>query len=151
MKAAKTTLHVTRFVDCPFSAVIEFAERALRERPSIVFSPAPAIREPGDLRTELTDDLTDRTRKHDALMLAWKPSLTRLFPDFHGVLTVRPQGRGAWLRIRGSYEPPFGFAGRVFDALAGRVIARLTLMRLLRGIARDAEHRWHTLHKERSA
>lgn len=146
-----TTVRVTRFVNCPFSAVIEFAEETLRGRGDIMLSPAPPLRQHAHLDSQLAEDLTDTSRKHDALLLAWKPSLARLFPDFHGALTVRPKGRGAWLRIQGSYEPPFGVAGRIFDALAGRLIAQLTLMRLLRDIARTAEQRWRAFRAERPA
>lgn len=146
-----STVRVTRFVDCPFSAVIEFAEETLRGRRDITLSPAPPLRHHVHLDSQLTDDLTDTSRKHDALLLAWQPSLARLFPDFHGALTVRPKARGAWMRIQGSYDPPFGLAGRIFDALAGRFIAQLTLMRLLRDIAHTAERRWHACRQERPA
>lgn len=146
-----TSVRVTRFVNCPFSAVIEFAEETLRGRGDITLSPGPPLRHHVHLDSQLTDDVTDTTRKHDALLLAWQPSLARFFPDFHGALTVRPKGRGAWIRIQGSYDPPFGIFGRIFDALAGRFIAQLTLMRLLRDIAQRAERRWRAFCEERPA
>lgn len=144
-----TTVRITRFTNCPFSAVIEFAEEALRGRRDITLSPAPPLRQQVYLDSRVTDDLTDTARKHEALLLAWTPSFTKLFPDFHGVLTVRPKGRGAWLRLQGSYEPPLGAAGRIFDALAGRFIAKRTLRRLLRDVAETVEQRWRAFRAER--
>lgn len=129
-----TTVRTTCFVDCPFSGVIEFAEDALRSRQSITLATA--------------DDVSDRVRRHDALIVAWKPAIAFLFPDFRGALTVRPKGRGAWLRVQGSYEPPLGLFGRLFDAVFGQFIARLTLARLLAGVAREVECRWRTYRTE---
>lgn len=136
-----TTVRATRFVECPFSAVIDYAEEALRRRQDIIVSAAPAFGELVHVTARISDDVSDPVRRHDALLLAWRP-YSPLFPDFHGALTVRPQGRGAWLRIQGSYEPPLGVAGRAFDSLVGRRIAYLTLTRLLREIAHSAERRW---------
>lgn len=143
-----TTVRATRFCDCPFSAVVEFSEEALRTRPDVTLSIAPATGARVHVESQLTDDVSDISRKHDALLLSWKPPVAQLFPDFHGVLTVRPAGRGSQMRIQGSYEPPFGLAGRVFDTLAGQFIARLTLRRLLRDIAGVVEHRWKVFRKE---
>lgn len=142
-----TTVRVTRFVNCPFSACIELCEGELRERSDVTLSPMPPMAQQVHVSTQITDDLTDVTRKHDALLLAWQPG-GRLFPEFHGAITVRPKGRGAWLRIQGSYEPPFGTAGRIFNALIGRFIARITLARLLRQVAHRAERRWRAIRKE---
>lgn len=136
-----TTVRATRFVECPFSAVIEYAEEALRRRDNIIVSAAPALGELVHVTSQVSDDVSDPVRRHDALLLAWRP-YSPFFPDFHGALTVRPKGRGAWLRIQGSYEPPLGIAGRAFDALVGRRIAYFTLARLVRDIARSAEQRW---------
>lgn len=143
-----TTVSATRYCDCPFSAVIEYSEEALRLRPDITLSPAPPAGAQVHIDSQLTDDVSDTSRKHDALLLSWKPPAARVFPGFHGALTVRPAGRGTSMRIHGSYEPPFGAAGRVFDTLAGRFIARLTMRRLLRDIARAVERRWQTFRRE---
>jgi hypothetical protein len=143
-----TTVRATRYVDCPFSAVIEFCEEALHERSDITLSPAPGVAQAAHVTAQTADDITDSVRRHDALLLAWRPARSALFPDFHGVMTVRPQGHGAWLRIEGSYEPPFGVPGKVFDALAGRVIAQRTLVRLLSDVAHAAEQRWRAFRTE---
>lgn len=146
-----TTVQLTRYVDCPFSAIIEFAEDALRSRPDVTLSPMPPAGPSVQVDSQLTDDVSDTSRKHDALLLSWKPPVARIFPGFAGVLTARPQGRGAWIRIRGSYEPPLGAAGRAFDWAIGRFIARLTLKRFLRDIAASAERRWRAVRNEITA
>lgn len=143
-----TTVRATRFVDCPFSAVIEFSEEALHERTDVSLSPAPPLSQQVHVTTRTAEDVTDAARRHDALLVAWRPVLAALFPEFHGAFTVRPKGRGSWLRIQGSYEPPFGALGRVFDVLLGRHIAEWTLAHLLRDVASSAERRWHSFCKE---
>lgn len=143
-----TNVRVTRFVDCPFSAVIDFAQEALHGRSDITLSPAPSVRHHVTITAQIADDVSDAVRRHDALLLAWRPALAWLFPDFHGALTVRPKGHGAWIRIQGSYEPPFGVLGRIFDGAIGRYIAQITLARLLADIAGRTESRWHSFRKE---
>lgn len=145
-----TKVRATRFVDCPFSAVIEFAEESLRRRPDIRLAAAPALGEHANVTARLTDDTTDFSRKHEALLLAWQPRHA-IFPRFEGALTVRPKRGGAWMRLRGTYEPPLGRLGGVFDALFGRAIARLTLRMLLREIGADVERRWSAFRRELTA
>lgn len=137
-----TSVHAERYVACPFSAGIEYAEEALRQRPGMIVSPGSTFGEPITLETAIADDLTDPARRHDALLLAWQPMHAAYFPDFRGALTVRPQMPGSWLRIQGCYEPPGGLFGRAFDAVAGRFIAAMTLRRLLDQIGRAVEAKW---------
>ena len=123
-------VHVTSYCECPFSAVMEFAQLSLKERGRMQVSPISTVTENVSHATKLVDDGTDATRRHDALLVAWKPDNTAL-PDFRGVLTVRPKDRGVWMRLQGNYEPPFGLAGKIFDTLAGNRIASRTMQRLL--------------------
>jgi hypothetical protein len=80
-----TQITVRRFAACPFSAAIELAENTLDRLSSLYLSPFPPIAEPVVFKTVSTPDLTDETRKHDALLLAWRPQTRGMFPDFHGV------------------------------------------------------------------
>lgn len=143
-----TTVHAGRYVACPFSASIEYAEDALRERHDIIVSPGRLLGEHVALDTKVTDDLTDAVRRHDALLLAWQPKHAALFPNFRGALTARPKLRGSYLRLQGSYDPPAGFWGVAFDAMAGRFIAALTLRRLLDEIGRAVETKWNAFRGE---
>jgi len=143
-----TTVHAGKYIACPFSASIEYAENVLRERHELVLSPGPALGERVHMDTKVTDDLTDSVRRHDALLLAWQPKHTAMFPDFHGALTVRPKLRGSYLRLQGSYDPPAGVLGRAFDTVLGRLIATLTMRRLLNDIGHGVEARWTAFREE---
>jgi len=134
-----THVRVTRYVQCPFSAALELAEKAVRGRSGFYLTPSPPLGERVSVTAKSTDDRTDDARRHDALLIAWRPQTRRMFPDFHGVLTVRPRHHGAFLHLNGQYEPPFGSAGKVFDAIVGRSIARSTLTHLLNDLALDIE------------
>ena|SRR5690348_16556709 len=146
-----TTVHAGKYVACPFSASIEYAENTLRERRELVVSPGPALGERVQMDAKATDDLTDSVRRHDALLLAWQPKHTTMFPDFHGALTVRPKLSGSYLRLQGSYDPPAGVVGRAFDAIFGRAIATLTMRRLLNEIGKSVERQWTAFRKELEA
>jgi hypothetical protein len=134
-----TQLHERRFVACPFSAALEFAESAVNRRSGLFLSPAPPLGEHADVAVASTPDSSDDVRKHDALLIAWRPQRTRFFPDFHGVLTVRPEHAGVTLQLDGVYEPPYGALGKAFDLLGGRSIARHTMQNLLRDLGADIE------------
>jgi hypothetical protein len=135
---ASNVIHASALVRCPFSVSIEMIERALRQRRDMIVCPIRGVRERVHLGWAVVDDLTDECRRHDALTIYWKPE-HRTFPEFSGTLTVRPHFRDVHVRITGQYSPPFGIAGRLFDRMAGRHIARLTLRRLVRDLARSAE------------
>ncbi len=134
-------VRVTHYCECPFSSAIGFAQRALRER-HIQVSPVETVAENVAHATKVVDDRTDRSRLHDALLLVWKPEHRGLFPDFTGVLTVRPKDRGVWMRLQGRYTPPFGVAGKLFDMVAGERIAERTARRLLDGLITEVEAKW---------
>lgn len=134
-----THLEVKRFVACPFSAAAELAERATSGRTSLYLSPFPPLGEPVVFAMVSTPDKSDQVRKHDALLIAWRPQTRGMFPDFHGVLTVRPRHAGVWLQLTGDYEPPYALPGKLFDLIAGRAIAKRTMGRLLDSFARQIE------------
>jgi hypothetical protein len=133
-----STLIVQRTVDCPFSATIEFAENALARRPEIRVSPQPPLGESVQVAAKSVRDLSDAARSHDALLIAWTPRHA-IFPRFHGFLSVRPKKRGSRLRLHGRYDAPGGTIGKIFDAIAGRAIARATVRHLLDDLAADIE------------
>lgn len=65
-------------------------------------------------------DMTPRFDVH------WEAEGSGLYPAFDGFLTVGGDEDydTFWLRLEGQYKPPFGVAGRVFDAIRGHRIAR---------------------------
>jgi len=135
-------VRVGHYCECPFSTAILFAQRALREQHGLQVSPVESAAENVSHAIKVVDDRTDRSRLHDALLLAWKPEHRGLFPDFSGVLTVRPKDHGVWMRLQGRYNPPFGIAGKLFDIVAGRRIAERTARRLLDQLTAEIERKW---------
>ena len=135
-----TRIQTSRYVDSPFSATLELAEKAVSRRAGLYLSPAPALGERVRFASLGADDESDGARKHTALLLAWRPQHEDLFPNFTGVLTFRPSNRGTRMRLSGRYEPPFGFFGRIFDVLFGRAIARRTMQALLEELGQEIEY-----------
>lgn len=138
---ARHAIHATALVRCPFSVASEMIERALQDRREITVSAGHGLRERVRIGWAVVDDLSDECRSHDAVAIYWTPR-HKTFPTFAGTITVRPHFRDVYIRITGHYEPPLGATGRFFDRIAGRQIARVTLHRLLRELARDVESRY---------
>jgi hypothetical protein len=138
-----------RFVACPFSAAVELAERAANRRSGLYVTPSPPFGEHVRFAVATTPDSTDSARKHDALLIAWRPQTARIFPDFRGALTVRPHGAGVTLQIDGEYEAPYGAVGKLFDRIIGRTLADRTMKRLLDDFARDIEAEYRAEKRER--
>jgi hypothetical protein len=51
------------------------------------------------------------------------------------------------MRLQGHYDPPFGLAGKIFDAVAGNRIASVTMQRLLDCLIVDVEAKWNVAHR----
>ncbi len=137
MHPGNRIIRVDAFARCPFSDAIERAEAFLaqaaergRIQELIVESEVNAL---------VVEDYTDSVRRHEALEFHWRPR-SSLFPDGHALLTVRPHApQGAQLQLSIAYTPPFGGAGRLFDACIGRHIAWITTGLLLRRLRREVE------------
>jgi hypothetical protein len=70
----------------------------------------------------------------------WKASAGGPFPSFHGQLSIENEDYDSfWLALRGTYQPPFGLLGSVFDAIAGRRIAAQSARELLGRMASSIE------------
>jgi hypothetical protein len=104
------------------------------------------LRRPVRLVAERRRDHDDPGRVHDQLEIDWSAG-TRFFPDFCGALRLRIETvETTRLSLEGTYQPPFGALGVVFDLAAGRRIARATMSDLLKRLgdameAREAEFR----------
>jgi len=64
------------------------------------------------------------------MAFAWRPGW-RAFPSFGATLTVRPAGEETDLVLDGSYEPPGGVVGALFDRVVGHRLAARTMDGLL--------------------
>jgi hypothetical protein len=84
--------------------------------------------------------MLERTSKHVGLeqriAVTWRPELEQEpFPTFTGTLALEAATpKACALVLDGTYEPPFGVAGKVFDAAVGRRIAEATAEELLKEI-----------------
>ncbi len=142
---------VERVVRCPFSVGHDYAEDFFADASRFVELHVPLrdlghLRRPVRLVAERRPDEDDPGRLHDALEIDWRAG-TRFFPDFHGALRLRIDSvETTLLSLEGTYQPPFGPFGIVFDLVAGRRIARATMSDLLQRLgdameAREAEFR----------
>ena len=67
--------------------------------------------------------------------ISWRVPDSGAFPHFHGFFEIRPCDGLACIALLGYYQPPFGVAGRAFDAIAGHRIASATIAQLLAEVA----------------
>jgi hypothetical protein len=137
-------------IACPFSAVIELAERCVADlavvRVALVGRSAPLRRV--RVKTRTFRDETDFTRRHEALKVELTPAGGVAFPTLHMLLSVRPWNRGSRLHVEAKYDPPLGMLGRLGDSLVGRHLAARIVDAFLHDMRAAVERAWVT---ERSA
>jgi hypothetical protein len=141
-----------RVVRCPFSVAHEYAEDFFRDAAArgaevgvplryVVPSIGGRLKQPVDVTFERGPDETEGGRAHDEIQICWTAG-TRFFPDFRGTLRLRIASVDeTLLALEGTYRPPFGAAGAVFDAVIGRRIARATMCELLDRLGDAMERR----------
>jgi hypothetical protein len=106
--------------------------RRCRTALSVEVGAGTAVRQEVELELGMATSTTDGV----TLPLAWHATgHGRLFPAFHGELEVRTVGRRAVLRLHGSYVVPLGLVGRFGDGVAGRRLARQSLVAFLEHVA----------------
>ena len=82
----------------------------------------------------------------------WSPVEGGAFPDFDGQLTVRADEDypTSILELTGSYTPPMGLVGAIFDAIAGSRIAEATARELLKTIGCSMEAQYNAEEQAKS-
>lgn len=145
--AAMSTIYGTVLLDCPFSACLTYIEEFFNERHSLALKGMRTVKTDVLLQYELVADEEDTARLHDALAIRWRPKARLPLPSFRGSLTVRPHMTRTELRLKGGYLPPLGAAGKIFDAVVGKNIARDTIRGFLRQVKIFVESAWQ---RERS-
>lgn len=162
------TSHVAaqRRVRCPFSIAPAYAANFLRrfgaepletviKLPFVALGlPFPgALKRKVRLRFRIQDDNSDTVRQHEAIRIVWW-SESALLPNLSGTLRFRVAKPAETLLIfEGTYQPPFGTAGAIFDRFFGRHLATATARDLLVriGDALEAEERtFRALHLDPS-
>lgn len=98
---------------------------------------------PGALRLERTVNVhvvkqRDAQNLNDEIGIRWDPGAGEPFPSFSGSLTVWSEQRQTFVELRGTYDPPLGAAGKVFDDAIGHVVAQRTAHQFLLALAQGA-------------
>ncbi|GAC1499287.1 MAG: hypothetical protein NVS1B2_22910 [Vulcanimicrobiaceae bacterium] len=143
-------IHASAHVYCPRSAAIGWARSYFddRERVVSIGLPLRALGLPTFLRVyrnavveirDVTVRKGSTPRHEDALHVSWRVTHGGPFPTFSGVLTARADTMHAVLDFDGTYAPPFGIVGGVFDRFVGRHIARASVETLLHDMKRYIE------------
>jgi hypothetical protein len=145
------SITVTQRANVPFSLSVDLAERFFKRPHQLAVGPGTFLRAAVVQESAQIRDVTDDTMVHEALMVVWQSRLRLPLPDFHGLLTVRVRAPGTEISIRGSYVPPFGIAGQLFDAAIGRSVAHATLRKLLADICVYLEAQYEIERAERDA
>ena len=120
-------VHAERCVDCPFSIASEYAAhflRSLEQAPlASVGLGLPGLQHRVRLRFAVHSDSSDPVRQHQALRISWW-SGSKWLPNLSGTLRFRigPHVK-TLVSFDGTYAPPFGGAGALFDRLFGRYVA----------------------------
>jgi hypothetical protein len=130
-ESATRSAHVTveSVADCPFSMAQEYADEYLRAAEGNGPEGAigvPAVRRGVLLSFAIHSDVIEFGRSHDELRVRWR-SGTALLPDFRGSVRFRIDGQRTRVLVDGTYAPPFGLLGAIFDRVVGQAIARASV------------------------
>jgi len=140
-----STLEQTAVVQVPFAQAADFVEEFFGAQKDgadyhlQLVVPGATIGVPGmtmekDVRLRL---LRERGPNQTIVFaLHWAPENGGPYPEFDGSLVVEQDEtyETCRLRLRGTYEPPLGIAGKVFDVAIGSRIAGATAHKLLERI-----------------
>lgn len=136
-------------VHCPFDRTPQAAEAYLASLEQVDGKHVVPIRiEMGDLTVERRVDLElkfPREYPGNVIMdIQWGPHDGGPYPVFKGMLSVEETGPNVCrIDLEGSYEPPLGIAGAVFDAVVGHRIAVAGVRQLLDEIKTGFETAYH--------
>ncbi len=150
----EATVSVERIVDCPFSLAVGEADvifpilesqcngggiRIPYRTLGLRFSGAVTHRVAIAFRRR--DDLTEWGRFHDEIAFDWNAH-SRWLPNFQGVLRFRIATLKTRVILNGTYRPPFGPIGMLFDRLIGHRLVLGTCRDILNRLAEALEKRW---------
>jgi hypothetical protein len=135
-------IHAQCDVHCPFSAAIEMIKRLHKNGAEHRVGPFSNIRARVQLEIAEVRDRTDETRRHEALLLRWQAPSRMPLPVMSGLITVRPNGLATELRMEGTYVPPLGLLGQLFDRIIGCHIAHRTVNRFLDELRDSVDQEW---------
>ncbi|MBV8490657.1 MAG: hypothetical protein JO199_09020 [Candidatus Eremiobacteraeota bacterium] len=81
----------------------------------------------------------DDQHLNDVVRIRWAPSGGGAFPEFEGTIVAwaEQDPNVTLLELQGTYQPPGGTGGEIFDETLGRTIAQRTARALLDDVARS--------------
>jgi hypothetical protein len=129
-------------VECAFSATIDSIERLFAAGADYRVGPFRSIHTRVRLETAAVRDATDQTRIHGALRLRWEAPARFPLPIMHALITVRPRAPVTELHMEGTYLPPLGPLGKVFDRIIGCHLAQRTMSRFLDELRDFVQEEW---------
>lgn len=132
-----TRIARTARVHEPHDDVIARLQEFFAQRPKLQVRALGSSTAEVDVRYSLLYDWTRIYPPRGGMAFAWRPGW-RGFPAFGATLTVRPAGEDTDLVLEGSYEPPLGIIGRLFDRVVGQRLAARTMDALLAELADQA-------------
>ncbi|MBV8196660.1 MAG: hypothetical protein JO263_00875 [Candidatus Eremiobacteraeota bacterium] len=138
-----STLEQTTTVKIPFAQAADFVETFFDKQTEpkgeivipLVLSGA-GIGIPGmTLQKDVRLTLLRERGPNESIVFAlhWEPKGGGAYPDFDGTLSIEEDETydTCILRLRGSYQPPLGLTGKIFDLALGGRIAAATAKELL--------------------
>lgn len=141
-----TRVYAKRDVHCPFSVTTEMIKHLHNTGMGHHVGPFPSLRAHVDCEITEIRDLTDGTRIHEALTFRWRAHSWIPLPVMSGLITVRPNGLATELRMEGTYAPPLGVLGQLFDRVIGYRLAQRTVNRFLDELRNFIEQEWQKEH-----
>jgi hypothetical protein len=139
-----TRIAAKQIVLAPLASAGRFLDDFFNAHREATTGEAHVVLKAGDLAREAIVTLTPAHRPGDMTpryAVSWKDAQDGPYPHFSGTLEVESdEDYGAsWIALDGTYAPPGGIGGRVFDAMIGSRIADATARTLLLEIRDEAE------------
>lgn len=148
-----THLHEHRFLKCPYTRAKHYLRDALQSLADTKEQQRLTLRVPFSDSTGLRKDVlvtygsaADPMHFDEPWQVHWVADGGGPYPQFDGELTIRADQDypTSIIELTGSYKPPLGIAGAVFDAVAGSKIAAATAQNLLEELGNLMERRYRT-------
>jgi hypothetical protein len=156
---AESILRERIYVDVPLNRAVGLLESFFAGRVPAGEKAARLELSVPDLPLELQRDVAATFERvgpasgwNDTVHVKWRPAGGGPFPDFDGTLKIVADEdyNACWLALDGTYVPPGGIAGRLFDVAVGTRIAHATGRRLLEQIKAEVEATFAREEREKS-
>lgn len=138
-----TRMARTARIHAPQSEVVYRLQEFFSQNPKLQVKALGSSTASVEVQYYLLYDWTSIAPPRGGIAFSWRPAW-RGFPSLGATLTVKPAGKETELVLEGSYEPPGGLVGRLFDGLVGRKLAAQTMDALLDQLVHNTESKQST-------